>query len=106
MHIFFSVGEPSGDQHAANLIQELRDRDPEFRATGLGGPRMQAEGCRLDFQLTDLAVVGFAKVVPLLWRFLQVYRLAKRLLSQDKRVRSSHSMENRGKEAACANLAI
>ena len=26
MHIFFSVGEPSGDNHAAHLIQELRRR--------------------------------------------------------------------------------
>ena len=84
MHVFFSVGEPSGDQHAANLIQELRRRDPNFQATGFGGPRMQAEGCRLDFQLTDLAVVGFLKVVPLLWQFFKVYRLAKQLLSRDK----------------------
>ena len=41
MRIFFSVGEPSGDEHAAELIREMRARRPEIVATGFGGPTMQ-----------------------------------------------------------------
>ena len=37
MHLFFSVGEPSGDQHAAHLIRELQRRRPDVRCVGFGG---------------------------------------------------------------------
>ena len=47
MHLFFSVGEPSGDLHGANLIRELRRRVPEVRCVGFGGPRMEAAGFEL-----------------------------------------------------------
>ena len=76
MRIFFSVGEPSGDQHAAHLIQELRARNPQFEAVGYGGPAMEAAGCQLRFQLTKLAVMGFLRVVPLLRQFLKLARQA------------------------------
>ena len=75
MNIFFSVGEPSGDQHAAALIGELRRRRPGIELSGFGGPLMAEAGCRLLYRLTDLAVMGFVRVVPLLARF---YRLVKR----------------------------
>jgi lipid-A-disaccharide synthase len=75
MQIFFSVGEPSGDQHAARLIHALRRRRPDLAIRGYGGPKMEQAGCSLDFELTDLAVVGIFRVLPLLWSF---YRLVKR----------------------------
>ncbi|MCP4174066.1 MAG: lipid-A-disaccharide synthase [Fuerstiella sp.] len=69
MRIFFSVGEPSGDQHAAHLIQELRARNPKIQTEGFGGPEMQKQGCLLLFELTQLAVMGFLRVVPMLAKF-------------------------------------
>ena len=79
MRIFFSVGEPSGDEHAAGLIRELRARCPDVVVTGFGGPRMQPlieeSGGELVYPLTELAVMGFTRVVPMLGRF---YRLVKR----------------------------
>lgn len=72
MKIFFSVGEPSGDQHAAHLIEELQRRSAEIEVCGFGGPLMERQGCRLLYQLTNLAVMGFWRVIPLLWKF---YRL-------------------------------
>ncbi|MGQ0633135.1 MAG: lipid-A-disaccharide synthase [Planctomycetaceae bacterium] len=84
MHIFFSVGEPSGDLHAARLVQELRRRDPTVRASGFGGPKMAAEGCRLLYRLTDLAVMGVIDVVPLLWRFFKVLGQARRFLTDER----------------------
>ena len=41
MKIFFSVGEPSGDLHGANLIRELRRRRPRLRVRRL---RRAADG--------------------------------------------------------------
>lgn len=82
MHIFFSVGEPSGDQHAAHLIRELKRRRPDVECSGFGGPLMQEAGCRLDFPLTLLAVMGLFQVVPLLWQFFKLIRLTGRLLKE------------------------
>ncbi|HUG19449.1 MAG TPA: lipid-A-disaccharide synthase, partial [Planctomycetaceae bacterium] len=49
MEIFFSAGEPSGDQHTAHLIRELKKRRSDIRCTGYGGPRMKEAGCELHF---------------------------------------------------------
>lgn len=71
MRIFFSAGEPSGDQHAAHLIQEINSRQVRFQPEGFGGPHMRAEGCQLLYELTQLAVMGFLQVVPMLRQFRQ-----------------------------------
>lgn len=78
MKIFFSVGEPSGDQHAASLIRELKQRQPEIQAEGFGGPAMRSQGCQLLFELTELAVMGFLRVVPMLAKFWRLVRQAER----------------------------
>lgn len=69
MKIFFSAGEPSGDQHAAGLIRELRSRCGNLEFEGFGGPEMKEANCRLLYPLTDLAVMGFLRVVPMLAKF-------------------------------------
>lgn len=77
MKIFFSVGEPSGDQHAAALIAELQQREPALIFEGFGGPAMRDRGCQLLFELTELAVMGFLRVVPLLARFRRLVQQAE-----------------------------
>ena len=67
---FFSVGEPSGDLHGANLIRQLRSRRPGIVCVGFGGPRMQQAGCELHFDLTQLAVMWVTRVILNLHRFL------------------------------------
>ncbi|QDT02322.1 Glycosyl transferase [Rubripirellula lacrimiformis] len=68
-NIFFSVGEPSGDQHAARLVESLRRLDPSIRMQGFGGQSMQAAGCQIDLDLTQHAVVGLLEVLPKLRQF-------------------------------------
>ena len=84
MKIFFSAGDPSGDQHAAHMISELQRRRTDIECIGFGGTHMQAVGCRVDFQLTDLAVMGVLKVLPMLLRFVAAYRQSKRIMDADK----------------------
>jgi lipid-A-disaccharide synthase len=69
MKIFFSVGEPSGDLHGANLIRELRLRRTDCEFVGYGGPRMADAGCTLHFDLTKLAVMWFARVLLNIHKF-------------------------------------
>lgn len=83
MRIFFSAGEPSGDQHSARLIEELRRTNPSVKPEGFGGPAMREVGCELLFELTDLAVMGFLRVVPLLAKFYSVVSLAEKHFDTD-----------------------
>lgn len=83
MHIFFSVGEPSGDLHAAKLIRELRTRTAGFRASGLGGPLMEEAGCLVRFRLTDYAVMGILAVLPLVWKFYRLLKQVQVWLTED-----------------------
>jgi len=78
MKIFFSVGEPSGDLHGANLIRELRGRRADVQCVGYGGPRMAAAGCELHEDLTRLAVMWFARVLVHLHRFWDLLSRADR----------------------------
>ena len=78
MRVFFSAGEPSGDHHAAVLVQELRARDSSVECVGLGGPRMAAAGCLLVADLTQLAVMWFLRVILSIHRFVDLARRAER----------------------------
>lgn len=63
MRIFFSVGEPSGDLHGANLIRALKERHPRCQFVGYGGPKMASAGCKLHFDLTQLAVMWLGQAL-------------------------------------------
>src|SRR5262245_22292235 len=84
MRIFVSAGEPSGDLHGSNLIRELQLRHPGIDCLGFGGPKMAAAGCRLIFELTQLAVMGIMPVLVNLFRFLSLLRLADRVLRDER----------------------
>ncbi|XZE54298.1 lipid-A-disaccharide synthase [Planctomycetaceae bacterium SH139] len=84
-HIFFSVGEPSGDQHTARLIRALRASSPDWRMRGFGGPEMRAVGCRLDYELTQMAVMGLVEVVPKLRQFFRIADIASRVFAERAR---------------------
>ena len=69
MRIFFSVGEPSGDLHASNLIRHLKKRAPSIECCGFGGPKMRDVGCQLHFELTQFAVMYISGVLKNLRKF-------------------------------------
>jgi lipid-A-disaccharide synthase len=53
------AAEVSGDLLAAGLIRELRKRLPAVRFEGIGGPQMQAAGCRCFYPMEALTLIGF-----------------------------------------------
>lgn len=84
MRIFISAGEPSGDLHGANLTQALQAAMPGAELVGFGGPRMAAAGCKLLYPLCSLAVMGLARVLANLHKFLGVLSFADRWLARNK----------------------
>ncbi len=77
MRIFFSVGEPSGDLHASNLIRHLKSQDPSIECVGYGGPKMAAAGCELHYELTQLAVMFVLAALKNIGTFLQLAKNAE-----------------------------
>lgn len=71
------AGEISGDNLAAPLIREIRQRRPEAVFSGIGGPGMLAEGFNSLFDIERLSVNGFIdpiKRLPELIRILVTLR--------------------------------
>jgi lipid-A-disaccharide synthase len=75
LKLFVLAGEPSGDRLGADLIRRVSAR-AELQVTGVGGAEMEGAGLRSIFPMSELAVMGWADVLPrlplLLWRVRQV----------------------------------
>ena len=57
------AGEHSGDQHAANMLRDLKKMNPNLHVCALGGPELQRAGANLLFDLTASSVVGLFEVL-------------------------------------------
>lgn len=77
------AGEHSGDEHAARLVGELREKDPSISVAALGGPELAAAGAQLLFDLTASSVVGLVEV-------LKHYSFFKALFAETLRWISEH----------------
>ena len=82
--IFFSAGDPSGDLHGANLIRQLRGKYPQVQAVGYGGPLMEAAGCRLQTDLTALAVMGILPALSMVPKFRRLVGQAEAYFRQHR----------------------
>lgn len=74
------AGETSGDFLGAQLIESLRERRPELRFAGIGGPRMQSAGLDSWYPIERLAVRGYVEVLRAYAGLVKLRRvLARRL---------------------------
>ncbi len=72
------AGEASGDLLGAGLIEALRERFPDARFAGIGGPRMIAVGLEAWYPAERLAVMGLTEVLRHLPGLLQIRRDVRR----------------------------
>ncbi len=70
--IFISAGEISGDNYASELIKLL----PDYRWTGITGPKMREAGCETVERLEDISVVGLIEAVPKYFRIRKAFKKA------------------------------
>lgn len=77
LHIMLSAGENSGDLLGAGLMQALRQTRSDIRISGLGGPKMQAQGLESVFPMDDIAVLGIGEV---LFNLRRIFRRIRQMV--------------------------
>ncbi len=78
------VGEESGDQLGAGLIDSIRRLRPNATFMGLAGERMQARGMASLFPISDVAVMGFGAVIARLPKIVRrVHETVDAVLAAD-----------------------
>ena len=71
------AGEPSGDAHAAALVNALREREKRLECFGATGPLMRAAGVETVVDSDELAIMGILEVTHALPKFLKAFRQLK-----------------------------
>ena len=73
------AGEPSGDAHAAALVNALREKSArvEFEFFGATGPLLRAAGVESIVNTDELAILGILEVTSAMPKFLAAFRKLK-----------------------------
>lgn len=61
--IYIITGEPSGDAHAARVVEAIRTRNEGVAFRGMGGDAMEDAGVALVEHVRNTAIMGFAEVL-------------------------------------------
>ena len=78
MRYYIIAGEASGDLHGSNLIQSLKERDPDAVVHCWGGDLMAEAGGELVKHYRDLAFMGFLEVLIHLATILRNLRFCEK----------------------------
>ena len=83
VHIGMVAAEASGDLLAAHLIAALKERRPQLRFSGIGGPKMIAQGFESHVPMDKLGVRGYAEVLRHYREIIGIRRrIAARMLAE------------------------
>ena len=80
------AGEPSGDAHAASLVDALRQVHPEteWNFSGATGPLLRAAGVQSVVTSDDLAIMGIMEVGRVFGKFWRAFNLLKQAAIKNK----------------------
>lgn len=81
--VFISVAEVSGDQHAAELISQLKQLDPEMIIEGLGGQAMAQAGAIIHHETVRRAAMGWRGALRVL-EFRRYLKWTRTYFQQNK----------------------
>ncbi len=82
--IFISAGDPSGDVHAARLMQKILASRADVEFIGIGGRNMAKLGLNSIAKIKDISVVGFWEVAKKYGFFRNLLQKSKEIIAQEK----------------------
>jgi lipid-A-disaccharide synthase len=108
--IMIVAGEPSGDAHAASLVDALRQVEPQTQLEFFGatGPLMRTAGVESIVRTDDLAIVGLLEIGRVLPKFWRTFKQLKQAALErqpdtvilvdwpDFNLKLAHSLHRRG----------
>jgi len=78
------AGEASGDAHAAEFVEEIKQLRPDIRLTGMGTTLMKKAGVDIFFDSASIAVVGIIEVLRHWGEIKKAMNLVKTALEETK----------------------
>ena len=84
VHVGMVAAEASGDLLGAHLIAALKARRPALRFSGIGGPKMIAQGFESHLPMDKLGVRGYAEVLR---HYREIMRMRKQIAERMLRER-------------------
>jgi len=84
MKIFIVAGEPSGDIHAAKLMNKLKAINPDIKFLGIGGKQMEHQGLKSIISVEKISVVGFIEVIKRIKLFLDLKKQCQKIMLDEK----------------------
>ncbi len=72
-HVCVIAGEPSGDFLGGNLIEAMREAQPELRFSGVGGYHMRMAGVESLFPYEALSLMGIVEIVAKLHEIIPLF---------------------------------
>jgi len=82
--ILIVAGEASGDLHGGNLVDALKQVQPNLEFEGVGGKHMRDAGVRTLYDIDRLGGMGFVEFVGGLWHHIQIFRRLSSALKQGR----------------------
>jgi lipid-A-disaccharide synthase len=82
LRLMIVAGEPSGDAHAAALVNALRKLSPGTEFFGATGPQLRAAGVDTIVATDHLSIVGLLEIGGALPKFLRAYKELKRAAAE------------------------
>ena len=74
MKIYLIAGEPSGDLLGSRFMKAMYAKNPNVEFVGIGGESMESAGLKSLFDISDLAVMGLAEVIPSIPKILKLIK--------------------------------
>ena len=83
LKVYLIAGEPSGDLLGSRLMRALKTKtNKNIKFYGLGGETMEATGLKSLFDVSELAIMGLAEVIPSIPKVLR--RIKETILHIEK----------------------
>jgi lipid-A-disaccharide synthase len=83
-HVMILAGEASGDAHAAEFVEHIKELNPEVYISGMGTTEMKKAGVDVFFDSSVIAVMGLVEVLKHWGDIKRAMKIVRRQLEQTR----------------------